>query len=135
MTFSIGPEHAAAQIAATVVFADSAVTPSIVRLYSAADGLGDLLAEITMAKPSGTIAGGILTLHPASAGGSTVLLTGIPRSGKWLNGDGLLVALGTVTDLDNGGDFRIAGSATAVGETSPTLYAGGMVLLGTLTFN
>ena len=52
------------------------------------------------------------------------------RAAHWARSDGVLVAAGTVTDATGTGDFRVAGAATAQGEASPTLYAGGKVLLG-----
>jgi hypothetical protein len=134
MTLSIGPEHADAQLAATIAFADAGAGAAKIRLYSAADGAGDLLAEVVLAKPCATLVGGVLTLHPQDVAGTMVLASGVPRSGRWISGDGLLVAAGTVTDADHGGDFRVIGAGTAVGETSPALYAGGMVLLGAMTF-
>jgi hypothetical protein len=135
MTFIIGPDHASAQLAASIVFADTGALASRIFLYDGPAGTGDLLAEVALSKPCGTLAAGALTLHPAKAGGALVLLTGIPRSGVWLSGEGKLVTLGTVTDVDNGGDFLVSGATTAAGETSPTLYAGGVVLLGSLTFS
>ena len=62
-----------------------------------------------------------------------VLANGVPRAAHWVSGTGVLVAAGTVTDTDHDGDFRIGGAPTAPGDTSPTLYAGGLVLLGTVT--
>lgn len=132
--FSISPEHAAAQLAATVAFADAGSGPSRIRLYSGENGTGDLLADVILAKPCGTVAAFTLILHPLDAAGTMVLLSGIPRSGRWVSGAGLLVAAGTVTDLDHDGSFRILGAGTAEGETSPNLYAGGLVRLGDLTF-
>ena len=134
MTFEIGPEHAAAQLAASIVFADTGTLASRVRLYSEPDGAGDLLAEIPLSKPCGTLTDGALTLHPDSAV-TMVSLTGIPQSGRWINGNDLLVAKGTVTDNDHAGDFRLVGATTPAGETSPMLYAGGVVILGALTFS
>lgn len=133
MTFSISAEHAAAQLAASIAFADQGAQPSLIRLYTEPDGAGTLLAEIALAKPCGTLSGGMLTLHPADAGGTMILQTGIPRSGRWISGAGLLVAAGTVTDLAHDGDFKVAGGGTAAGDDSPSLYAGGLVVLGTLT--
>ena len=135
MTFQISAEHAAAQLAASIAFADAGADISKIRLYSGADGAGTLLAEVALAKPCGTLSSGALTLRPLDAGGALVLASGIPRSGVWLNGTGALVAVGTVTDAEHGGDFRVSGAGTAAGETSPTLYAGGLVLLGALTFS
>lgn len=133
MTFSISAEHAAAQLAATLVFADAGAEPSRIRLYTESDGAGTLLAEIVLAKPCATLASGYLTLHPLDAAGAMVLASGIPRSGRWISGAGLLVAAGTVTDATHDGDFKVAGGGTAPGDDSPALYAGGLVVLGVLT--
>lgn len=133
---TIGPEHALAQLAASLVFADADPLPSSIFLYAdagAATGAapsGTALATITLAQPCGTLAAGMLTLRPADAAGSMVLSTGVPLAAQWLRGDGVLIAAGTVTDLANGGDFQVGGAATLPGDTSPTLYAGGVVLLG-----
>lgn len=133
---TISPQHALAQLAATLAFADDAAGASVVHLYADANAATGTvppdvpLASITLAQPCGTLTGGTLVLHPADAGGALVQATGIPRAAQWVRGDGVLVAAGTVTDTTGGGDFRVAGAATAVGETSPTLYAGGKVLLG-----
>lgn len=134
MTLEIGPEHAAAQVAASVVFADTGPAASSIRLYSAPGGAGVLLADIALAKPCGTLTAGVLTFNTAVAQ-PLALANGIPRSGVWLNGNGLLVARGTVTDGAHTGDFRVSGAATAPGDDSPMLYAGGVVLLGALTFD
>ena len=45
------------------------------------------------------------------------------------------MAAGTVTDMDHGGDFRIDGAPTAPGDDTPTLYAGGLVLLGAVVLD
>ena len=132
----ISPQHAMAQLAATLAFADAAPGASVIRLYAdanAATGTVPVdapLASIALAQPCGTITGGTLVLHPADLSGAMVLATGIPRAAHWVRADGVLVAAGTVTDTAGTGDFRVAGAATAQGETSPTLYAGGKVLLG-----
>lgn len=132
----VGPEHALAQLAASLAFADAGANPSRIYLYAdAAVATGAAptaspLAEIKLAKPCGTIAGGVLTLHPADSAGALVLVTGIPRAARWVSGDDMLVSAGTVTDMIHPGDFRVGGGTTAAGDDSPTLYAGGLVLLG-----
>ena len=137
----IGSAHALAQLAATLTFADVGALPSRILLYadaSNADGsapIGSPLAEVVLAKPCGAISGGALTLNPAEAGGAMVQATGVPLAARWVRGDGVLVAAGTVSDLDNGGDFQVSGAATVPGETSPTLYAGGLVLLGAVVLD
>lgn len=137
----VGPEHALAQLAASLAFADMAALPSRIRLYAeagVADGAAPTaspLAEVVLAKPCGTIAAGKLTLHVADPGGSMVLITGTPRGGQWVNGDGKLVSAGTVTDMGHSGDFRVGGAETAPGDDSPKLFAGGLVLLGAVVLD
>ena len=138
---AIGPEHALAQITTSLAFADAGTLPSSILLYAeAAVATGaapttSALAEIVLAKPCGTITGGVLTLHVANPDGALVLQQGIPRAARWMSGDGKLVGAGTVTDTLNAGDFRIAGGTTAPGDDSPMLYAGGNVLLGDVVFD
>ncbi len=130
------PELVAVQLIATLALADTGPLNARILLYAesaVATGTAPTeppLAEIELAKPCGTFAAGALTLHPASAAGSMVLVDGTPRAARWVNGSGTPLVAGTVTDLANGGFFRIGGSPTAPGETSPALYAGGLVLLG-----
>lgn len=133
---NVGPELALVQLAASLAFADAGAQPSRIHLYAdagvatGAAPTGSPLAEIALAKPCGTIAAGKLTLHPADPAGTMVLANGTPRAARWVNGNGLLVAAGTVTDMDHAGDFRVGGAATAPGDDAPALYAGGLVLLG-----
>ena len=141
MTMTIGPDHALAQLAASIAFADVGALPSVIRLYAdagAATGAVPVdgpLAEVLLAKPCGTIAAGQLTLHVADPAGALVLVTGQPRAAQWVSGDDKLVAAGTVTDMDHGGDFRIGGAPTPPGDDAPALYAGGLVLLGAVVLD
>lgn len=141
MTMTLGADHALAQLAASIAFADAGAQPSRIRLYAdagAATGaapVGVPMAEVTLAKPCGSIAAGQLTLHIADAAGALVLVTGQPRAAQWVSGDDKLVAAGTVTDMDHGGDFRVGGAPTAPGDDTPTLYAGGLVLLGAVVLD
>lgn len=141
MTFTIGPVIASAQLAATITEADNAAGPCVIHLYAniqpatgAAAGASPLVS-IELAKPCATLSGGVLTINPADPGGALILTSGIPRWGRWERSDGVLVADGTVTDTSNGGDFQVAGSATPDGDSSPMLYAGGLVLLGTTSLS
>ena len=141
MTMTIGAEHTAALLAASIAFADTGAQPSRICLYAdagAASGAapsGAPLAEITLDKPCGTIAAGQLTLRVADPAGAMVLANGQPRAAQWVSGEGKFVAAGTVTDLDHGGDFRVGGAPTAPGDDTPTLYAGGLVLLGAVVLD
>lgn len=137
----VGPEHALAQLAASIAFADGAPVPSRIQLFadpevaSGAPPVAAPLAEIVLAKPCGTLGPTGLTLHAANPAGAMVVISGTPRAARWETGDGKLVGAGTVTDMDHAGDFRIAGAPTLPGDDSPSLYAGGLVLLGEVVLN
>lgn len=139
MTFAIGTAHALAQLAASIAFADDAPGASAIDLFSTAQPAtgaapgGDALTTVLLAKPCATLAAGVLTLHPADPAGTLVLNSGIPLWARWRRSDMTLIADGTVTDADNGGDFTVSGGVTPPGETSPQLVAGGLVLLGAVT--
>lgn len=87
-------------------------------------------ATLTLAKPSGAIVDGQLVMYVQNPAGALVTATGLPRWGEWRAGDGALLARYDVTDMDHGGGLRVTGGATPDGETSPKLYAGGLVQLG-----
>lgn len=136
MSWRIASGTSAAQLAATIVFADTGLENARVRIYSTTrptvpgEHTDTPMAQVILAKPCATVAGGVLTLHPLTAGGTMVLSAGIPRWGEWVSGAGALVVDGTVTDDAHDGNFRVAGGATPDGDTSPLLFAGSLVLLG-----
>ena len=135
-TWRVGPETSLAQLAATIVLADTGAGNARVRLYTSdrpaeLGGAADTpQAEIVLAKPCATIVDGVLVLHPLDGDGAMVASTGMPRWGEWVSAGGVVLTDGTVTDMAHGGDIRLAGAETPDGETSPLLYAGGLVLLG-----
>lgn len=136
-TWRIGPALSMAQLQATIATADAGPGPSKVQLFTtprhaALDGAaGDTpQAEVVLAVPCAIIEGSVLVLQVADTGGTLVQATGIPRWGMWINGAGVIVAEGSVTDDANGGDFQVVGGTTPPGETSPLLQAGGLVVLG-----
>ncbi|MDP4074947.1 hypothetical protein [Acidovorax sp. A1169] len=141
MTWTLGTDHIAAQLAATIAFADGASGPSRIRLYTTdqpaagGDPGAPHIVDIVLAKPCATLADGVMTLHPAS-GGAMVLTSGRPKWARWERSDAKLVADGKTVDAEHelDGDLTIVGGTTAPGDDSPTLQAGGLVLLGALTF-
>lgn len=133
--WSIGPVMALAQLQATAARSDQGAGNARVRIYLAVpdDFLGDrgaLQAEIVLAKPGTTIVDGKLVMHVRDAGGTLVLATGLPRWADWHAADGALLAGGQVSDALHDGPWRVSGGETPAGETSPMLYAGGLVMLG-----
>ena len=137
MSFELSTDLTLAQLQTTIAFADDAPGKSVVKLYAeAAPESGDTpLAVITLAKPCGVIAGGSFDLIADDPLGSLVTTGGVPHGARWEKSDGTLVARGSVTDAANGGDFTVSGGETPVGETSPHLYAGGLVILGEVTLS
>ena len=134
----LGPEHVNAQLIASLAFADGSAGSCRVVLYSSFPDapkdvpLGGPVVDVVLGKPCGAVSGESITLIPASASGSMVLTTGLPRWARWVRGDGKLVAAGSVTNMDNDGAFRLQGGTTPVGEVTPLLQAGGLVIFGTL---
>lgn len=133
MSWRIGSALQLVQMQATLARADQGAGNSRVRLYTTPRPavLGAHAdtpqSEIVLADPCGAIVGGELSLAPSAAG--MVMHTGLPRWGEWIAADGSLLADGSVTDMDGDGDFQVTGGATPEGESSPLLYAGGLVVL------
>lgn len=139
--WEISPESALAYLQAAIVRADLGAVASRLRLYTTTrpstilDAHTDTpQAVITLQKPCGIITSGALVLLPAAATGAMVQHNGIPRWGDWVAGDGAVLAHCDVTDMDHEGGLRVVGGGTPVGETSPLLYAGGLVQLGLVAF-
>lgn len=139
--WEISTESALAYLQAAIVRADLGAVASRLRLYTTMrpatilDAHTDTpQAVIALQKPCGIITNGTLVLLPADAAGAMVQHNGIPRWGDWVAGDGAVLAHCDVTDMDHDGGLRVVGGGTPVGETSPLLYAGGLVQLGLVAF-
>ena len=87
------------------------------------------MVEITLAKPCGTVNAGVLTLVQADAGGDLILDTGTALWARWVNGDEMHVADGSVSDASGDGDFKVSGAAGTL------LYAGARALMGISTLS
>ena len=127
----LGPEHIAAQLASTLAFANRGATGQF-KVYLDNDVLQ---IAVPLANPCGVIAGNALGLIAQEAGGALILVSGIPRRAEWLNGEGKVVARGTVSDKTHDGNFRVEGGLTPAGETGPMLYAGGLWSIRDLVFD
>ncbi|BEU96563.1 hypothetical protein ACDW_22680 [Acidovorax sp. DW039] len=125
-----------AHLQASIARADQGSAPSAVCIYSTnRPGPGQPhtdtpQAVITLAKPCAALIGGALVWIAADPAGAMVMQGGLPRWAEWLAGDGTLLARCNVTDMDHDGGLRVVGGATPPGETSPMLYAGGLVQIG-----
>ena len=137
--FTPSTELLAAQLAATVAFADTGTTNSYITIYDAAE---NLLVTVQLAKPCGTVttgvlqlhqeapggdliaASGVLQLHQEAPGGDLIAASGVATRASWFAGNGSLVAQGDVTDEAGAGPFILGGAA------GTQLYAGGRAILG-----
>lgn len=137
--FNVSTALAAAQMAATLARINDGPGPAKLELYTTPrpvtpDTAAGIAAQVVieLATPAGSITDGVLSLTPASAGGALVLTDGIPRWGRVIAADGVALADGDVTDVASGGDITLLGGTTPAGDNSPQLYAGGLVILGTI---
>jgi len=121
MTLSISDAHRDARSQATITFADLGAGRSHIDFYDAGN---NLLVSMGLKKPSGTLVAGVIVLEQYNAAGDQVLLDGEAVLGKWINGNGVLVAQGDVSDASGAGDFKISGTIGTM------LYAGAYALLG-----
>lgn len=122
MSLTISVAHNNARLQATADFADTGAAASRIRLYDAAD---QLLATMVLTKPCGSIVDDKLVLTQAAPTGDQIVQQGSAVRGVWVNGAGVTVAEGTVTDEAGEGPFKVSGT------TGTMLYAGAFAILGT----
>ena len=118
--FTISIEHNEARLTATRMFADAGAAPSRIDIYDASEVV---LVSVILAKPCGTVSGGVLTLQQADTQGDLVLVGGAAYRADWISGTGSLVASGRVTDQGGDGPFILQGTAGTL------LQAGGAAIL------
>ena len=135
--WEVGPEAAAAQLAATIARADQGPGFARVRIYTTPQPASIAVprtdtpqAEVVLLKPCAAIVGGALVMYPRNVDGALVMSTGLPRWADWVAADGAIIATSNCTDAANGGGWQLEGGETPAGETAPLLYAGGLVQLG-----
>lgn len=120
---AISTEHNAARLAGTLAFLDTGTDNARIRIYGdvrpAAGGAETtLLVEIKLDKPSGTVAGGVLTLSSSDI--PLVLNSGEATWARIVNGGG---------DWSMDCDVSDESGDAAVKLPSTTLYAGGKTVL------
>lgn len=112
MTVAITPEHNHARLSATLAFLDTGSAPARLRIYSGArpempwaDPMGELLVEIRLSKPAGTIGSGLLTLTQQENG--LIVASGIASWARLVNGDDVAAMDLDCSDTDAGGDIQL----------------------------
>ena len=105
---------------ASIALAGEGTGASKIRLLDAAGGT--LLGVRTLADPCGAIvaATGRIQLAQATAD-DLVVASGSAGFAEWVNGDGVVIATGAVTDAAGAGPFKLTGGTA--------LYAGGILRL------
>ena len=140
MSWEISPAVVGVQLDATMGLANSGSGHSVLLLFTSlkpapgASAGASPQVVIELANPCAEKVGAVWKLLPREAGGSIVLETGAPLWGRWLSASGEWMGDATVTDPAGTGGIKVSGGATAPGATSPTLYAGGLALLGEVSF-
>lgn len=86
--------------------------------------VGDPLVTLVLARPCGVMDAGVLTLLQADLTGDIILHTGSALWGRWLAGDGAVLADGAVTDAAGAGPFKLTNTSGLI------LFAGGRAVLG-----
>jgi hypothetical protein len=133
MTFALSAAHNDARLEGTRTFADTGTQNSRIHLYATAqpatgaDPGGAPLVTLRLSKPCGVVTAGSLLLTQAEVGGDLIMVTGSVLWARWVNGDDVLVADGTVSDSAGAGDIKLDGTAGTL------LYAGAYALLGSAT--
>lgn len=117
----------AARLSGALTYLDTGTGNARIRVYDGTRAAtvntapaGTLLAEITLAKPSGTVANGILTL--AQLEDATITTTGTATWARVVNGN-----------ADTAFDCDVGTSNTDMVIASTTLYAGGALRILSLT--
>lgn len=133
MTLAVTAPHSAARLEATRSFADSGAGNSRIDFYPGvmpSTGAGtaeSVLCSVVLDKPCGVIASGVLTLSQLDTSGDMIMLTGEATWARWVNGDEVIMADGSVSDSAGTGDFKIAGA------TGTIIYAGARLVIGVCT--
>lgn len=127
---AISADHNDARLTGTIAFADSGPLASKILFYSTVRGLlgaapgAPPLVAITLKKPCGTLINRALVLQQADAGGDLITAQGSAVWARWVNGAGVIVGEGDVSDATGTGAFKVSGT------TGTLLYAGARAILG-----
>jgi hypothetical protein len=121
MTVAITVEHNEARLAGTLAFLDAGPEPARLRIYGGTrpptpDTVpsSEMLVEIRLTKPAGTISGGLLILTQQEDG--LITATGVATWARLVNGNDVTALDLDCSGTDGDGDVKLA---------STNLYLGG----------
>ncbi|MFZ6767757.1 hypothetical protein ACO0LM_11805 [Undibacterium sp. Di26W] len=123
MTLQVSQAHLDARLAGSLAHLDAGTGRARIRIYEGVQpDLGgtatNLLVEITLTKPAGVIASGVLSL--TQSGSALIMRTGVATWARVINGNGEIAFDCDVTDDTGTGILKLS---------STQLYAGGNVPL------
>ena len=121
MTVAITQEHNGARLSGTLAFLDVGPEPARLRIYGgtrpptpATVPSSEMLVEIRLTKPAGTISGGVLTLTQEEDG--LITATGVATWARLVNGNDQTAMDMDCSDASGSGDVKLV---------SAMLYLGG----------
>lgn len=131
-TLLVSVDHADYVLSARLAHANLGPLASSIYFYATpwsgvvgADPGGPALVQCVLTKPAGAVVAHAIVLSQAAPGGDFIQHTGDAGWARWVNGNGVIVAEGDVSDDAGSGAFKIAGTA------GTKLYAGGRFFLST----
>lgn len=107
MTWTPSPAAIAARSQALIDRADVGSGYSTIEIYDASSPVPVRLCVLELSKPCGQLVNNLIRLVQRNDAGDFVDYDGMPASCRWLDGNGDLIATGTVSDPAGSGDFRI----------------------------
>ncbi|AAU91171.1 conserved hypothetical protein [Methylococcus capsulatus str. Bath] len=120
MTVAITVEHNEARLAGTLAFLDAGPEPARLRIYGgtrpptpATVPSSEMLVEIRLTKPAGTISGGLLTLTQQEDG--LITATGVATWARLVNGNDVTALDLDCSGTDGNGDVKLASTALYLG--------------------
>ncbi|PAT34970.1 hypothetical protein [Vandammella animalimorsus] len=126
MSWTPAPETIAARSQALIDRADAGSGHSTIEIYDASSPAPVRLCVLVLDKPCGQVINNLVRLKQKEAAGDFVDFDGQPATCKWLDGNGHLVATGTVSGPDGDGDLRMR---NRLGTAQ--MWAGGRAVLDT----
>ena len=126
----ISVEHNDARLLGIIAFADFGAQQSKIQYFSTARGAVGAdpgaapLVTMVLKKPCGAVIDHALVLEQAAPGGDLITAQGSALWGRWINGAGVIVGEGDVSDEAGDGLFKVSGT------TGTLLYAGARAILG-----
>lgn len=124
MSFTQTAATTGAMLAGVLALLDNDTTPAYAVLFDAG---GNPLATIVFAQPAGALVAGQIVFAQGDPAGDLIAYSGTAESFTLYAGDGTAMGTGDVSDSTGSAALKLAGSS------GTAIYAGGRLVLNTLT--